>query len=1185
MRSLVIAHLFLLFCFSSLQAELMWIWKEGKIGTQEVEFKKEFKVSRMPSKAPIMITCDNEFILHINGKKVKDSKNWEAPVMMDVKKFLKKGKNEIYVRAKNSGSMAGFLCHLDLGRSKIQSDKTWLARAPKTEWGKAVQLKTYGSAPWGKVFDQKSPVATDEKTLKLPEGFKAELLYSVPKHTEGSWVGMTVDSEGRLITCDQYGGFYRVDVLDSTKVEKLEMSISGAHGVLYAFESLYVFVNEKGKENGLYRFRDSNGDGQFDQKKVLKLFKAGGEHGLHSMVLSPDGQSIYLVMGNHSYVPDDLQESRVPRHWSEDHLLPRMWDARGHAKGKLAPGGFILKTDKDGSAYELVSMGYRNQFDAAFNLEGDLFTYDADMEWDVGSPWYRPTRVNHVVSGSEFGWRSGTGKWPEYFEDSLPATVNIGPGSPTGVCSGIGAKFPEKYQRAIYINDWTYGTMYAIHLKPEGGSYVGVKEEFVSGIPLPLTDVIIHPQDGNMYFMIGGRRTQSGLYRVSYSGSESTAPAQVQTLTPEAQLRRKLENLHMDGTGIESIDQAWPHLAHVDRFVRFAARVAIEKQPLEAWKNKALAETRPVAAIQAIMALARISKDSQLQLAMLQKLTSLDFGAMSKNQKLAALRTYQLVFTRTGEPVAGAKEKVVAELNSVFPTQDNQINLEMAKVLLYIGAPEATAKTVQLMVSVKDNHEDIAGAELLTRNTRYAAAAKAFQQSRPNKAQISLAFALHSIKTGWTPELYQTYFSWFPHAKTWKGGHSFVGFLDNFRKAALANVSDVSLKAKLEELSSKTPSSTRKITPPQGPGRNWTLSAAMKAVEGNLQGRDFERGENLFHATACATCHRFNGEGGGIGPDITGARNRYSLKDLFENIIEPSRVISDQYGSSVLTKKDGSQIIGKIGAEENGIYYVMTNPYAAEVMVEVPVKDVANKKAWPVSSMPQGLINTLSADELSDLIAYILSAGNPNEKYFSKSASLFDGKSLNGWEGDPTRWKVENGIIVGSSHGDKLKSNTFLIWKGGEVKDFELSYECKVEGANNSGMMYRASRFDPQNWRLKGNQADIHPKPEYCGMLYSEGTGRGIVAQRGTKVQVDAITGKPKVVGKTESATPVDISKWNTYKVVAIGNKVWHYVNGRLAIELEDNHKDKNLAGLLGMQLHAGAPMKAYFKNINLVQK
>jgi hypothetical protein len=287
----------------------------------------------------------------------------------------------------------------------------------------------------------------------------------------------------------------------------------------------------------------------------------------------------------------------------------------------------------------------------------------------------------------------------------------------------------------------------------------------------------------------------------------------------------------------------------------------------------------------------------------------------------------------------------------------------------------------------------------------------------------------------------------------------------------------------------------------------------------------------------------------------------------------------------VLTKKDGSQIIGKIGAEENGIYYVMTNPYAAEVMVEVPVKDVANKKAWPVSSMPQGLINTLSADELSDLIAYILSAGNPNEKYFSKSASLFDGKSLNGWEGDPTRWKVENGIIVGSSHGDKLKSNTFLIWKGGEVKDFELSYECKVEGANNSGMMYRASRFDPQNWRLKGNQADIHPKPEYCGMLYSEGTGRGIVAQRGTKVQVDAITGKPKVVGKTESATPVDISKWNTYKVVAIGNKVWHYVNGRLAIELEDNHKDKNLAGLLGMQLHAGAPMKAYFKNINLVQK
>jgi glucose/arabinose dehydrogenase len=174
------------------------------------------------------------------------------------------------------------------------------------------------------------------------------------------------------------------------------------------------------------------------------LIQAGGEHGVHSMVLSPDGQSIYLVIGN-SYPANniaELQKSRLANAWGEDHILPRLWDPRGHAKGKLAPGGVIIKTDKDGREFELISMGYRNQFDVAFNLEGDLFTYDADMEWDVGSPWYRPTRVNHIVSGSDYGWRSGSGKWPEYYADSLPATINIGPGSPTGVSSGKGAAFP-----------------------------------------------------------------------------------------------------------------------------------------------------------------------------------------------------------------------------------------------------------------------------------------------------------------------------------------------------------------------------------------------------------------------------------------------------------------------------------------------------------------------------------------------------------------------------------------------------------------------------------------------------------------------------------------------------------------------------------------------------------------------
>ena len=110
-----------------------------------------------------------------------------------------------------------------------------------------------------------------------------------------------------------------------------------------------------------------------------------------------------------------------------------MPDGGGFMTDEKAPGGWVCKVDPDGKNWELVSMGFRNAYDIAFNREGELFTYDSDMEWDYSLPWYRPTRVCHVVSGADFGYRNGSGKLPTYYLDSLPPVVDIGPGSPTGV--------------------------------------------------------------------------------------------------------------------------------------------------------------------------------------------------------------------------------------------------------------------------------------------------------------------------------------------------------------------------------------------------------------------------------------------------------------------------------------------------------------------------------------------------------------------------------------------------------------------------------------------------------------------------------------------------------------------------------------------------------------------------------
>ena len=145
----------------------------------------------------------------------------------------------------------------------------------------------------------------------------------------------------------------------------------------------------------------------------MAQFEGWGEHGPHGIVLGPDGESLYLVAGNHTELPETY-DPVVPPVWQTDQLLPSLRDPRGHAADRQPPGGWIVRTDSLASELELISVGYRNAYDLAFSADGELFTFDSDMEWDLGMPWYRPIRVLHVTSGSEFGWRTGSGKWAEY---------------------------------------------------------------------------------------------------------------------------------------------------------------------------------------------------------------------------------------------------------------------------------------------------------------------------------------------------------------------------------------------------------------------------------------------------------------------------------------------------------------------------------------------------------------------------------------------------------------------------------------------------------------------------------------------------------------------------------------------------------------------------------------------------
>lgn len=194
---------------------------------------------------------------------------------------------------------------------------------------------------------------------------------------------------------------------------------------------------------------------------------------------------------------------------------------------------------------------------------------------------------------------------------------------------------------------------------------------------------------------------------------------------------------------------------------------------------------------------------------------------------------------------------------------------------------------------------------------------------------------------------------------------------------------------------------------------------------------------------------------------------------------------------------------------------------------------------------------------------------------------LFDGKTLQGWSGRSDLWSVQDGCIVGQTTDDKpIKANTFLILDDVEVSDFEFECQFRFEG-NNSGVQYRSNVVDEAGFALAGYQADLHPKANYLGMMYSEKTGRGILATGGQRVVVNA-KGKKMASAEFPAIDPPDLKKWNTLRIVAAGNQMLHQINGQTTIVLVDRSKDALLKGRLGLQLHRGPSMKVEFKDLTL---
>ena len=519
--------------------EAQWIWAPEQAASEVPAgtcfFRKRFNISN-PERASIEITADNRYELYVNGRLVGKGADWRKLDTYDVQRYLIPGTNLIAVRVDNDkpGS-AGLVANVTVRRQgntdvSYSTDSSWRTTLEETQnwqqlafrdtkWSAARTLGELGKAqPWG---DQVKSQTGSTGRFKVANNFAVQRV-ALPDDT-GSLIAMTFNEQGHIIASRERGPLLLLRDTDGDGAFETVTTycdeIKSCQGML-ALNGMVFAVGEGPEGVAFYRIEDEDRDGVGEKLTALFKFHGGmGEHGPHAPLLGPDGL-IYLMIGNHSGVEfEDGYDPLSPHHhyYEGDLVQPRYEDAGGHAHGVKAPGGVVVRTDTEGSFVELYCGGFRNAYDMDFNRQGDLFTFDSDMEWDEGLPWYRPTRINHAIPGAEFGWRSGWAKWPEYYVDSLPATVNVGRGSPTGVVFYQHYMFPARYHNALFACDWSMGRILSVKMQPAGGTYEARSEVFLSGRPLNVTDIEVGP-DGWLYFTTGGRGTEGGVYRVVYQG-------------------------------------------------------------------------------------------------------------------------------------------------------------------------------------------------------------------------------------------------------------------------------------------------------------------------------------------------------------------------------------------------------------------------------------------------------------------------------------------------------------------------------------------------------------------------------------------------------------------------------------------------------------------------------------------
>ena len=759
-----------------------------------------------------------------------------------------------------------------------------------------------------------------EHGVRLERGFEITQ-FADEKLANDIWC-MTLNPRGEVVVS---GPGYVSTLLDTDGDGKADKAVKfastkGAMGLCFDASGKQLLLMADG---WLSEYRDENLDRVADgpPRKILPF--SSGEHGGHAIKRGPDGWW-WVIGGNDASIG--------PRHGTMK------------STGKPALAGALLRLSPDLSESEVVADGFRNPYDFDFNDRGEVFTYDSDCERDYFLPWYSGCRVYQVALGRHHGWRlpgyQRSLRIPDYMPDTVPALVDLGRGSPTGVVCYESGAFPRHYRGNLFICDWTFGRIHHVPLIRDGERYVTQTEVFLEPVGTHgfAPTSIVQTKEGALLVSIGGRKTRGSVYCIAATaGTTGIAPALLPapfnppsaTLTEIAAAQGKLGGWKLDGPSAEAFAPYEPTnpegLKGDDKKSAFdvAQRALLsldDRVQIEASRLLAMLEdSSPVTASHFVAAITEKSTPTS-DFHFLACLARLNVEPESERAAKIAAAILDL-----DRKLAGGdrrpKQQWPIRLNEVVARLISK-NPELAKLLM---AGFSRSGQLALVDSLPP----------------------AFQRQA---AERFLQLAKAGME--WSPELVATLAS-LREAKPllreqWKN----PGLRPALRKA---------LQRDLDPEDAALIAEPAALTIPQETVAEYVNSLGQTRWDGG----DAGRGEKLFRDRACVTCHAGTSP---LGPELSGPVARLSPVDLLTEIQFPSRNVAEAFRATLLTLKDGTQRAGFIAFNSADGVMLQTGPGVTE---RIPNEQIVERDLSQVSLMPAGLLSGLKAEEVADLYAYL----------------------------------------------------------------------------------------------------------------------------------------------------------------------------------------------------------------------